>query len=323
MLDALKFVARAIARRDVVPGSTNFRIENQRCTAFNGTLAISAPVDIAFSICPQASLFMKALEACEDVITLRLDENGNLLVRSGAFRVCVPCVPLESVKRIQPEGIAVVSDVPLLDAFAALRDFIGSDATRAWSLGVLLAGESAFATNNVIVAEYWLGLNFPMVVNIPFFAIDEILWIEDEIQSLQIGKDTVTFHYSDGKWIKSPLLGLDWPNVRGMMANAWQGAQLASITDDFKKACAKLAKTSQDEPPRIYFRTGELSTRAGGQADGGAVIEIAGAVPVGCYNAKLLNVMLAAATYVDFAKYPSPIPFAGGNLRGLIMGVVR
>lgn len=323
MLDALKFVARAIARRDYVPGLTHFRIENQRCTAYNGTLAISAPVDIAFNICPQASLFMKALEACEDVITLRLDDNQSLLVRSGAFRVVVPCVPLDTVKRISPEGVTVYSDCPLLDAFTSLRDFVGNDANRAWSLGVLLAGGSAYATNNVIVAEYWLGFNFPMVVNIPFFAIDEILWIEDEIQSLQIGKDTVTFNYSDGKWIKSPLLGLDWPNVRGMMARAWEDAHLANITDGFKKACAKLAKMSEDKPPRIFFRQGELSTRAGGQADGGAVIEIAGDLPQGCYSAKSINLMLSAAESVDFTKYPSPIPFAGGNLRGLLIGVVK
>lgn len=323
MLDALKFVARAIARRDYVPGMTHFRIQGKRCTAYNGTLAISAPVDIAFDIAPQASLFMKALEACEDVITLRLDDNGNLLVRSGAFRVVVPCVPLDTVKRINPDGLTIFSEVPLLAAFTALRDFIGSDANRAWSLGVLLAGQSAYATNNVIVAEYWLGLDFPSVVNVPFFAIDEIIWIEDEIHSLQIGKDSVTFHYSDGKWIKSPLLSLDWPDVRGLMAKSWQDAQLAAITEDFRKSCGKLAKLSEDDLPRIFFRDGELSTRPGGLADGGAIIEIAGLPTKGCYNAKLLNVMLASATKIDFTKYPAPIPFASGNLRGVMMGAIR
>src|SRR6476660_8291126 len=109
MLEALKFVQRGVARRDIVPGLTHFRIVNGRVTGYNGAYSLSAPVDIGFDVAPSAFLFTKALNACEDVITLKMDGPLTLLVRSGNFRMAVPCVPLDSVPETKPEGQVVPS----------------------------------------------------------------------------------------------------------------------------------------------------------------------------------------------------------------------
>jgi hypothetical protein len=41
----------------------------------------------------------------------------------------------------------------LLDAIKAMRSFVGTDASRQWSTGILLTGTHAYATNNVIAVE--------------------------------------------------------------------------------------------------------------------------------------------------------------------------
>lgn len=319
MLAQLKFVQRGVARRDFVPGLTHFRIKDRRVTGFNGVYALSAPVEIGFNIAPSASRFIMALDACEDVIQLSLAaDETNLTVRSGDFRSSVPCVGVETVPETQPEGIVVAPHESILDALTALREFVGFDASRPWATGILLRGQSAFATNNCVIAEYWLGTPFPYMVNIPSSVIDEVVKVNEELASMQISPNSITFHYSDGRWIKSALLALDWGDVSSHLDHAWNGSNLQPVQPGLADACEKLARFSAKEDSRIYFRGSFVATF--GDKDS---IELPGAPSQGIYHVQFLNQVLAVAESIDFSKYPEPIPFAGHNLRGAMLGVIR
>ncbi len=321
MLEALKFVMRSVARRDYVPGLTHFRIVNQRCTGYNGVLAISAPVDIGFDVAPKAGEFMRALGACEDVITLKMDGPSSLLVRSGAFKVSVPCIPLESVPEMLPEGRLLHPHESLLGAFEVLFPFIGIDASRPWAMGILLANQSAFATNNIVLTEYWLGAPFPALVNIPSVIVEEVTRVGEELVSIQVSDSSVTFHYSDGRWIKSPVLALSWPDAPTALKSSWADPHLEPVRDDIRTACEKLAPFASPHAEYLFFRGTDISTTIKGVEDGGAVFELPNLPAKGCYHIKHLNAVLAAATHIDLTKYPAPIPFHGGQLRGAMLGV--
>jgi DNA polymerase III sliding clamp (beta) subunit (PCNA family) len=319
MLEALQFVKRGVARRDFVPGLTHFRIKDRRVTGYNGEYSLSSPVDIGFDVAPQANLFTQALNACDDVIALTV-EGSTLLVRSGTFRTAVPCVPLQDVPETVPEGNLLAVHGSLLDAFKSLREFVGTDASRPWATGILFSGQSAFATNNAIVAEYWLGTPFPYVVNVPSAAVDEVIRVGDELTSLQLTDGSITFHYADGRWIKTALLALNWPDILTVLNGVWQGATMTEITSEFAEACEKLSHFGDRKESKLYFRGTDIATLAEGAVSGGALIEMA-CPSKGIYYTKYLNKMLSAATHADFEAYPRPVPFIGPNLRGCILGV--
>lgn len=323
MLEALKFVQRGVARRDIVPGLTHFRIKDGRVTGYNGSYSLSAPVDIGFNVAPMAGFFVKALNSCEDVIQLRMDGPTKLHVQSGDFETCVPCIPLDSVPETKPEGVTVDPHGEMLGALEALKPFVGRDASRPWATGVLLSGQSAFATNNIIVAEYWLGTAFPHVVNVPSLVIDEVIRVSEELTTLQIAGGSITFHYADGRWIKSSLLALDWPNAMAVLDHAWQGAQLTGIPQGLAEACEKLAKFGDQKDSRTYFRGEDVATHREGVPEGGGRVRLQGVPPAGCYHTEFLNDLFDVAEAADFGRYPNPIPFTGARVRGAMVGIVE
>lgn len=50
MLKDLKFVQGAVAKKDLLPAMTHFRIENGHVRSFNGQMAISSPVAFDLSL---------------------------------------------------------------------------------------------------------------------------------------------------------------------------------------------------------------------------------------------------------------------------------
>lgn len=291
-------------------------------TGFNGVYALSAPVDIGLNIAPYAKAFTKTIDACEDVIQLWLNEaDGNLMVKSGRFMHSIPCIPIEQVPTSEPEGEVVAPHESTLKAFVSLRDFIGFDASRPWACGILLRGQSAFATNNSVVAEYWLGTPFPHVVNIPSAVVDEVIKVNEELSHMQISANSITFHYADGRWIKSQLLALDWPDVEMVLNGAWVGGDLRPVPEGLVQACEKLTRIANDGDHRLHFRGSDVSTSKDGAVSGGAIYELSGAPAAGIYHVLFLNQVLAVAQLIDFDRYPLPIPFMGQNLRGAMLGL--
>lgn len=321
MLEQLKFVQRGVARRDFVPGLTHFRIKDKRVTGFNGAYSLSSPVDIGFNVAPHAGLFTKALDSCEEVISLHMPTGDSLMVRSGLFEVAVPCVPLEQVPETLPEGRLIPAHGSLLEAFKSLREFVGVDASRPWATGILLSGESAFATNNVVIAEYWLGTPFPHVVNIPSAAIDEVIRVNEELTGLQLTDGTVTFHYADGRWIKSALLALNWPDVLGILNGVWPSAVMRLVPPGLREACARLAKFGDPKEARLYLRGTDVATHVEGAINGQALEKVPGVPDKGIYHTVYLNQVLGVATHIGFECYPNPVPFIGDHLRGVMLGL--
>lgn len=321
MLEQLKFVMRGVARRDLVPGLSHFRIQNGRCTGFNGVTALSAPVDIAFDCAPCAGDFIRALNACDDVITLKLDTPHRLIVRSGNFTTAVKCVELDTVPTSTPEGMIIAPPQSVLQAFESLQPFIGIDASREWATGVMLHGQSAYATNNIVLTEYWLGCAIPVTINVPATAVEEVVRVHDELTHLQVSDSSITFHYADGRWVKSQLLSLQWPNIQAAFERSWQGSNLAPVPVGLLAACEKLVRFGDKKDLRVYLRGNDIATTLEGTLDGGALVEIPGLPDRGCFHTQYLLSALSIATSIDFSRYPELVPFVGERLRGAIIGI--
>lgn len=314
MIQELKFVRNAVATKDFVPTLTHFRICGGRVTGYNGELAISSPVAIDLDIAPKAGKFMQAINACEETVTLTM-QKGRLLVRSGKFKTFVDCVDVDTVPVVVPTGRKVKLAGSLLGCFRTVEPFIGIDASKPWACGVLFKGQSAFATNNVIIVEHWMGADLPLV-NIPSFAIKEVLRNGIEPDHMLIEDNRITFMYEDGKWISSPLSVLQWPAVDKALDQDM--SKLTKFPETFFEGVEKLAKFG-DELGRCYFKENLLTT-SDKYEDEGATYACGGVPAEGCYNLKILASLKGVAEMIDFTAYPKPAPFCGGMVRGVMVG---
>lgn len=315
MLADFKFVQGAVAKKDFLPALTHFMIENGTVRGYNGTIALSTPVPLDIACKPKAEALVRAISNCTDTVQLSMTKAGRLSVRSGSFKAFVDCVDGET-PHVMPTGQrADVDGAALIAGLAAIQPFIGEDASRPWCNGVLLHGQSVFATNNVIVAEYWAGRTLPISVNLPRMAVRELLRIGDPPAWAQYDENSVTFHYPEGRWLRTQLLPADWPNLSRILD---QESAQAPVPEGLFDALS-VVRSFVDKLGRVFFREGHVCTH---EVEGeGASYDVPGLTTAGVYNVEMLSLLQGIAKTIDLTAYPKPCLFTGERLRGAIVGM--
>jgi len=313
MLKQLKFVQGAVAKKDLLPAMTHFRIEDGTVRSYNGRMAISSPINLDIACCPKAEPMVKAIGNCDESVRMTLTTGGRLSIRSGKSTWFVPTIEGET-PHVMPEGDHVeFNGAAFLDACKALWPFVGNDASRQWARGILLNEHSAFATNNTCLVEYWLGVRMPFVVNVPREAIKEIVRIDEPPTHAQLDSTSMTFHYTDGRWIRTQLLDTTWPDLTKILDKP---SSPVPVPPDLFDGLAVL-RSSVDGASRVYMVDGKLRTSL--EEGTGAVYDL-GHEQTGCYNVAMLELLRDVVTQIDMGQYPGPALFFGDKIRGAITG---
>lgn len=317
MLKSLKFVQGAVAKKDFVAAMTHFKIEDGFVRSFNGQMALNSPIPFNIDCTPNATQLVKAISNCEQTVVLSMTPTGRLKVQSGAFKAFVDCLEGET-PHVLPEGDTIVEleGKQLIKAFETLLPFVGNDASRPWSNGILIDKESAFATNNVCLVEYWFGNPFPFAVNVPLAAVKEMIRIKDVPTHAQIDYKSITFHYSGHRWLRTQLFDTTWPDVNRIL-NV-QDLNSSEI-DPTLFSALETVKPFVDKMGRVFVEDGKVFTHQDSEA--GASYSITDHTLKGVYNIEMLHLLKDVATKADFTKYPAPCPFFGDRLRGVIIGM--
>jgi hypothetical protein len=283
--------------------------------AYNGALALSSPISVDLDCVPKAEALVKAIGQCDDTITLSMTPGGKLRIVSGPYKAFVDCVEGET-PHVEPAGQEIYFDgEQLLNAVKILMPFVGDDASRPWTNGILLRGQSAFATNNVMLCEYWLGTEVPFVVNIPRAALKEMIRVNEPPTHVQLEQGSITFHYSDQRWIRTQLLVTTWPELTEILDKP---SDAVAVDQRIFDALEKL-KGSADGVGRVYIKDEVMSTSP--NAGEGATYDVPGLMMEGCYQIHMLERLKGVATHADFSLYPKPSLFFGDRLRGAIVGM--
>ena len=316
MLDELDFTRGAVASKDYVPALTHFHIRNNTIIGYNGAIAINAPLELDLNCSPKAVSFVKAIQACKGgTIQLHIAPNGKLAIRSGDFLVFIECIE-EGYPDVKPEGEHIKFGASILDAMRTLEPFISIDASRPWSRGVLFKGDSAYATNNIILSEYRLTNKFPKELNVSAEAIQELLRIGREPETIQIADESVTFHFASGRWMKAQSLSTRWPDVSKILDRPYNPQKLP---ERFFTVLRDLLPFI-NEAEQVRFRDNKLATAS--VDDIGASVLFDG-IPNGpIFNIKQLLLLEGIVTGIDFSLYPEPCLFSGKNIRGAIVGMI-
>lgn len=317
MLKELKFVQGSVAKKELIPTLTHFIIEDGKVRGFNGTLALCSPIALNITCKPKAADMVAAINNCTDTVQLSLTGAGRLSIKSGKYKALINCVEGDTA-HVNPEGDVVqLNGAALLEALKALEPFIGDDASRPFTNGVLLDAQSAFATNNVILAQYWIGVDFP-VVNIPRSAVREMLRIDEPPTHAQyVPGANITFHYTDGRWIRTQLLSTNWPLEVFNKTLSMENVQRPIPPELFDGI--KVLKGSVNKMGQIHFKPGCISTDDNVEV-AEATYEVEGLPEQGIYNWEMLSMLKGVAHTCDFTMWPKACLFMGTNLRGAIVG---
>jgi len=316
MLKALKFVAGAVAKKDLIPSMQHFCIENGIIRAYNGSIGISCPIPLDINCKPKAIPLVQAISQCNEdyPVSLTLTTNGNLRIQNGPYKVTVDCIQ-EETPHVHAEGdIIHFNGESLRRAFEALQPFIGTDASRPFANGILLHGQSAFATNNVIVVEYWLGTELPFTINIPNDAVKEILRVGEDPIYCQLTKNSVTFHFENDRWIRTGLYNDQWPEVTKILDVEDNAIEVNYGFFPGLEAIRPFVGKLQE----VYLSSNMISTSL--NKDVGAHYELVDFNYEGCYTISMLELLRGVALRIDFSAYPKPCIFYGDMLRGAIIG---
>lgn len=316
MLKELRFVQGAVAKKDLLPAMTHFRIEGGTVRSYNGSMAICSPIALDIDCCPRADAFVKAIANCGESVTISVTSSGRLSVRSGRFRAVVSTIQGET-PHVEPSGERVDLDgTALLAAFAVLEPFVGDDASRPFTNGVLMDAGSAYATNNTCLVQYWLGATFPLRVNVPRAMVREVLRVGEPPTHAQLDAHSITFHYTDGRWIRSQLLSIEWPfDLIGKVLD--QPSDPRPLPADFFTGLATV-RALADGASRVYLSDGALRTSVHPEEGASYELDLPGE---GLYNVHMLSLLEGVVTGVDLSRYPEPALFFGDRLRGAIIGM--
>lgn len=316
MLQELKFVQGSIAKKDYIPALTHFVIENGTVRGYNGMIALCSPIPFDIECKPKANELVKAIATCTETVQLSLTTAGRLSIRSGKFKAFIDCLPDEVTPHVHPEGTTVVIDGKiLLEALKAVHPFVGNDASRPWSNGVLLVGQSAYATNNITMIEYWTGYNVPNPINIPGAAIKELLRIGEPPTSVQMTESSISFHFTGERWLRAQLFDTKWPDLTKVL-NCESNPK--PIDGELFEAL-KTIKQFTDKEGRIIFGENKIMTHP--DESEGASYNIEGFNFTGTYQIDMLSLLNGTAKTIDWNSYPSPCMFFGDRLRGAIVGM--
>jgi hypothetical protein len=316
VLETMRFVRGGISPKSLLPEMKHFSIKEGVIKSFNGIIALSSPIDFHVECMPLAIPLVNAIARCNDVMSIGMTDKGRLRVESGPFRTFVECADIE-IHKIEPAGAIVpINGQDLLDAVKNVMPFIGTDAVRPWSNGMLLKGSSAFATNNVCLVEYWIGTPFPVVANIPIEALRELLRIEKPPVAIQMDENSITFHYENNRWLRSQLYTTEWPNVEPILNQP--DNNLVPVPDNFVEALETI-KVFLEKDLTVYLREGYIHTQ---EFDGlGASYKINNLTSNGIYKYDMLRMAIEASEQIDLSAYPNPCPFRKGRLRGVVLGM--
>lgn len=320
MLDSLRFVAAAVAKKDYVQGLTHFKIRNGRVTGYNGDLALSSDIDVDIDAYPNAAKLLAAIKASKETIALNMTPAGKLSVRSGKFKCLVECLPEETVPFCEPTGTVVDLGDWFISGLKALAPVMGIDASRPWAMGVKIQSGSMLATNNVMLAEYWHGVDLPMDVVIPDIAVNELLRIGDKPTKVQMTDHSISFWWGEKRWLWSKLLeGDNWPVARlQQLLDEPHGIQ-APFPAGFFDAVETL-KPFLQESGSLYLTKTHLMTSPH-EGEGTSIeIELPVVEEMQAYHHRQLLLLGQVAQTIDWTTYPRPCMFRGERLRGAVVG---
>lgn len=314
MIDILKTVKEAVATKNLISILTHLHFYDGRVQANNGRLCIDAPLDIGYEVTVPAVKFMQASRLCSSKIKLNLTKMGKLTVSCNKFRAILQTAEHDNYPRMSIDLQDVQECEHLLRFIQPLVPFISEDASRPWSMGILIRGGYAWATNNVVIARVEVPFTWEAVI--PKHAIMALLSIDGKPNFIGIKENYVAFLYEDNIWMRCATVTQKWPDVSKLVVQTQAQAVPAYFSDTLDAM-----KAFCEDPKIPIFLLGSYGIKTNTDEQG-ATVELA-QFPDSKFRAEPLMQVAGIATHIDFSSYPKPCYFKSSiGVDGVIIGVL-
>lgn len=335
MLETLKLVQGAVSTVTLIPVLTHFAFHDGRVRAFSGRLSIDAPLPELKHLTGTvpAEPFVKAVEACGDAEFTVMQYPNGVTLESEHLTVSMPCGPLDAFPGVdaQPQRDARATMKPnmkcpeLLPALRALRPFIGSDASRAWAMGILFEGGTLAATNNTTIATVTLPRQMKRAFILPAVAVDELLRLNLSPRGIAVDSQRATFFLPGDITLQTALVDGAWPKSPGIVVEEQHtGAKFKKLPPRLHGAVKGLLPFCADPKAPVVFFDGDQIHTAPGPLQGHA--EGFKGLGTGKFRVEPLLAVLEVAQEADFGRFPR-VPWKGLAddgiaVRGIVLGML-
>lgn len=320
MKDTLNRVRGAVSTKDMIPVLKHFAFRFGQVEGFDGRVHIMTPLPAcyrALECTVDARQFIAAVDACDGNPTLDQVEN-RLIVRRNTFEATLSTGAADQFPAVDKVvAPAIPRGYKLLPDLRRLRSFVGEDASRAWACGTLFSEGWLYATNNVVLARVRTKLRSATSFDLPYFAIDELLRIDEEPVGMCVHENAATFTYKDGTILRSQLFANDWPSDPARFLEGSTRAPRVPA-DSLKAAVEALVPFCADPKFPIIVLEGDVvrTQEHVNQAKVSGFKNLKGA-----FHARALLSVLEVATNIDFSAAPR-VPWHGNGIEGLLTGIV-
>ena len=317
MRSALRFTKGAIKENGASHEMAYYRISNGRITSFNGVIAISSPIDVDFDVSPKADIFQRAIQSCDNDVILTLSDSQVLYIKSGRFSAYVPCLSHEPYRAL-PEGDMYDLPSGFTNVCRQVFPVVPKESSAPWA-GVIHAENGCLTvTNNAVVLQSWVGFQAP-----PFgiirAAAQEVIRIGEDPTHVQIAESSITFHYSDGRWLRTQRPSVAWPTEHvNKVLDGTSEPNMQNVPFEFFDVLEVIIPFLPPQSSAVSFESGKFTT---GDNSTGATGEVDSLEAGPVFNGHNLFMLRDFAEQIDFSAYPMPCLFRGANCRGAIIGL--
>lgn len=288
-----------------------------RLHAFNGMYQYQAPSslppDEEFAVSEER--LASALRSCGETVQVAATAES-LRLKNGPFTVRVRKLktPIDYERIALPKSASKQkADFGLLDALKVVHPFMSSDASRPWSVAVLLKDGYAWATNNLALVRSPITLPSLLEgVKIPAPAVTFLCSLP-KLDYFHIDDQKRMIVVCDKALIRFPQSQANWPDMSKFFAK--MPKKLPEVPKEFASAALQIERLSDRfmslTSLKVEAKTESLESE----------YEVEFAKGKGTYSSKLLSLILSFATHADFSFFPEPVFFKGIGIEGTAVGI--
>jgi len=310
--EALRYVRGGVANKDFIPVLTHFYINDGRIQGSDGRISIDSACDQlrGFSGTVSANSFLRAVDACGEEAEVTLTDAGKLRVKKGAFKVLIPMLDPAEYPHSDMRGEFDSPPQDMLERLKKAVVFVGTDISRPWSCGVNLTEGYLYSTNNITLTRSPVDYTGNSV-NIPAYAIQELIRINRDICGIRVADNHIVFDLGESIYLRAQLLAYEWPDVSNMFISCD-----IPLISGLPEAIALIAPFCSSN--RVIFAENGVSTPDD---------EVHSATFEGLcltesqFDLKQIQSILPYCTHLDLTGYPDKCSFKGEGIEGVFVGI--
>lgn len=313
ILEKIRGIKDAVSSKDLVAYLTHYYVNAASIVATDGRLTASVDFECDESFLVPADEFEKALDIVTDEGKLTVEEDC-IKLSGNRRRVSIRTLNPETFVHLLPDGDKQALPKGFLDALKALSPFMGTDATKTWSNGVMAANGSLVATNNVSIAASLKTFKGLPDMILPSWLVAFLLSNPRTPTHYSCNENHVAFYYSDG-WVRSQLVAGEPPSKLFEFVASIDTSNCHAITAEWRDAFETIQRLCEDEVEVLEDKL------TGGKRHANIEVEVASDVTGNPkWSPKYLEIVLSAATHWDLSTAPKPCAFYGSAVHGIFVG---